>query len=231
MRAALGYFFQRTNVKIYFFHFVFGGFNIKMSLQSKPEFRRVAKEKRKSESSINSNGALAFEYLTDSNGGNFDFPRQDSGSNSIRNEKFLTQNFAGMNRWNFFHNTYLDLLFSDSQQFPLALHFRYSNKNKFSIDRLRKYCIVLFYLRRVCVIDSREENLSPLHLWQHQSREVFDTLIFAKRQEIFWSKFYSIFSLFLYRRKIVSLSQSIETRYFCQAKKHNVLHHNQGEIK
>jgi hypothetical protein len=72
------------------------------------------------------------------------------------------------------------------------------------------------------------ENLNPLHLLQRQSKEVFDTLIFVKKREIFWSKFCSIFSLFLYRRKIVSLSQSIETRYFRQAKKDNVLQNNKS---
>ena len=157
-----------------------------MSLQSKPELRGVAKEKRQSECRLTGNRSFAFEYLADSNGGNFDFPRKDSRSNSIRNEKFFTQNFAGMNRWNFFHNTYLD---------------------------------------------SPVENLNPLHLLQRQSKEVFDTLIFVKKREIFWSKFCSIFSLFLYRRKIVSLSQSIERRYFSQAKKDNALQHNIGETK
>ena len=48
-----------------------------------------------------------------------------------------------------------------------------------------KYYIVPFYFQIKCVIDSLVENLNLLHLWQHQPREVFDTLISVKRQEIF----------------------------------------------
>lgn len=223
MKKRLSNFFQRTNVKIYLFHFIFSGFYIKMSLQSKPEFGRVTKEKRKPKSSIYGNRAFSFEYLANSNGGNFDFPRKNSSSNSIRSQKFLAKNFSRVNRWNFFHNTYLDF-FSDSLQFQLGGHSHFPNGNISATDRSRKYYIAPFYLQSKNEADCLGEILNPLHLLLHQLAEAFDTLIFAKKQEIFWNRICSIFFWFPYRRKIVSLPQNIVTRYFSQAKQFDFLH-------